>query len=69
MGLIDRLAASGAQPRKTSAADFFRTHPGLLDEVKEAASRFSYLQINRLLTDEYGWQLDIETLRRYVGQK
>lgn len=69
MSLIDSLAAAGVTPRKTPAAEFFRTHPGLLDEVKQAAGRYSYPQIQRLLVDEYDWQLDVETLRRFAEQK
>ena len=69
MGLIDQLAASGCQPRKTTAVEFFRTHPDLLDEVRQASSKFSYRQIHRLLVDEYGWQLSPETLRRFVEHK
>jgi len=68
MALIDRLAAT-CEPRKTTAEEFFRTHDGLLDEVRLASRTYGMTQIHRLLVDEYGWQLDVETLRRYVGQK
>ena len=69
MGLTEQLSAAGCQPRKTSAVDFFEQHPGLFEEVREAAAQFSYRQIHRLLADGYGWQLDLETLRRFMERK
>jgi len=66
VGLIEQLAASG-RPRKPTCAEFFTEHPGLEDEVREAAALgYTWPAITKALEAEYGWRISPTALRQYM---
>jgi hypothetical protein len=70
MTVTDRLTAQGCQPRKTTCEEFFRTHAGLLDEVRAAyAAGYTWPQIVKDLGQEYGWRISATSLRIFAGDK